>query len=96
MNRIVKRQGAAPPWIELQQQVEASLAAFRLSLRDAWVRRAIRMLTLSGLSHLTPAHIHQASKTFRDQEWEEKERSFLTASLKEINNQVRMYNTIAP
>ena len=54
------------------------------------------MITISGLDHLTPAYIRQSSSTYRDPEWEARELSFHEASLKEINNQLRLYNAIAP
>ena len=90
MNRIVQRQGAAPPWIDLQQrtllptlwpyialircvEVDGQLHAFRSTLRDAWTRRAIRMLCLAGPQRLTASFIDGVPR-YRDAEWEKRER----------------------
>ncbi|CBQ69082.1 conserved hypothetical protein [Sporisorium reilianum SRZ2] len=47
MNRIVRRQGAAPPWVELNMELESELKAWRGRVDEAWVRRASRMITTS-------------------------------------------------
>ena len=47
MNRIVKRQGSAPPWVELNSELERELKSWRQRLDDSWVRRASRMITSS-------------------------------------------------
>jgi hypothetical protein len=36
MNRIVKRQGVAPPWVELQGELDVNLSNFRTELRSTW------------------------------------------------------------
>lgn len=48
MNRIIKRQGAAPPWVELNSELESDLRSFRARLQENWVRRASRMITSSN------------------------------------------------
>lgn len=50
MNRIVKRQGAAPPWVELNMELETELKAWRQRFDESWVRRASRMITTSTLA----------------------------------------------
>ncbi len=47
MNRIVKRQGAAPPWVELNMELESELGAWRGRVADNWIRRASRMISTS-------------------------------------------------
>ncbi|EST08886.1 DnaJ, subfamily C [Kalmanozyma brasiliensis GHG001] len=49
MNRIVKRQGAAPPWVELNMELETELAGWRGRFDEGWVRRASRMIITSSL-----------------------------------------------
>jgi hypothetical protein len=44
MNRIIQRQGAAPPWVELNVQVENEQRDFRHRLAENWQRRASRMI----------------------------------------------------
>ncbi|TFK46932.1 hypothetical protein OE88DRAFT_840057 [Heliocybe sulcata] len=96
MNRIVKRQGAAPPWVELQTELEAAATSFREILRQSWTRRAIRTLTMSHpLVHLSTLTLTSVT-TLRDQEWEERERSYHATALDELNGLVRRYNGVAP
>lgn len=92
MNRIVKRQEAAPPFVELQQEMREVQNAFRLRLRQAWLRRATRMLSLQPL---TPRIIAE-SGNYRDSEWETRERSYHDISVKNINDVIRKYNVVAP
>lgn len=50
MNRLIQKQGASPPWVELNSQVESETNDWRARLIDNWVRRASRMILSS--SHL--------------------------------------------
>ena len=94
MNRIVQRQGAAPPWVEIQGELEAAVDTFRSVLRQSWVRRAVRMLTLSRqpLRELSLAD----AQALRDREWEARERAYHESALAEVNTLVRKYNALAP
>ncbi|KAH9981831.1 hypothetical protein BJV74DRAFT_879129 [Russula compacta] len=94
MNRIVQRQGAAPPWVEIQGELDAALATFRAVLKQSWVRRAVRMLTLSPrpLYELSLADV----RALRDGEWEARERAYHESALVEVNALVRKYNALAP
>lgn len=92
MNRIVKRQEAAPPFVELQREMRDDVNAFRLRLRQAWLRRATRMLSLQPL---TPSIIAQ-SGDYRDPEWEARERDYHEISVRNLNSLIRKYNVVAP
>ncbi|KZP00311.1 hypothetical protein CALVIDRAFT_476423 [Calocera viscosa TUFC12733] len=96
MNRIVKRNGAAPPWIELQREVDDALSTFRRIVQEGWIRRATRMLTLSyppnALRHMTP----QDASRFRDAEWEQRESGYHSTAIEELNSLIRKYNAFAP
>jgi len=83
MNRTVQRQGAAPVWVEIQCELEAAIATFRSVLKQSWVRRAVRMLTLSRrpLRGLSPADI----QALRDGEWEAREGAYHESALAEVN-----------
>jgi DnaJ family protein C protein 28 len=50
MNRLIQKQGASPPWVELNSQVESETNDWRTRTIDNWVRRASRMILSS--SHL--------------------------------------------
>jgi DnaJ homolog subfamily C member 28 len=98
MNRIVQGQGAAPPWVEIQRELEAAVVGFRALLRQSWVRRAVRVLTLtssSSFSRWSSPSIEDVC-ALRDREWEARERAYHEAALADVNALVRKYNALAP
>ncbi|KDQ31417.1 hypothetical protein PLEOSDRAFT_1020218, partial [Pleurotus ostreatus PC15] len=97
MNRIVQKNGAAPPWVEVQQEVESAINSFRGILRQAWTRHALRSLTV-GFHSYPGAHRRTLVElqALRDDNWEKREFSYHTAAIAEINALVRKYNTVAP
>ncbi|OCH94546.1 hypothetical protein OBBRIDRAFT_769647 [Obba rivulosa] len=96
MNRIVQRQGAAPPWVEIQRELESAVASFREVLKQSWTRRAIRVLTLSQPSVQLPALSLADVTALRDAEWEVREQAYHDSALEELNALVRKYNGLAP
>ncbi|KAJ7208017.1 hypothetical protein GGX14DRAFT_634857 [Mycena pura] len=90
MNRIVRRNGAAPPWVELQGELDHTLHTFRRLLLDGWTRHAVRALTTNGIS--PAAH----ASSFRDPKWAAREAAYHAAALAEVNDRVRRYNALAP
>ncbi|KAJ7186754.1 hypothetical protein C8R46DRAFT_1057942 [Mycena filopes] len=93
LNRIVKRNGAAPPWVQLQAELDASLNTFRHLLLDGWTRHAVRTLTLHGVPGIEASTTWRA---FRDPAWATREASYHAAALLEVNERVRKYNAMAP
>ncbi|GAA6060294.1 hypothetical protein JCM10212_002935 [Sporobolomyces blumeae] len=93
INRIMKAQDAAPPWIELQKELESSLVSFRTNLSQNWTRRAIRIRSSEGL---TPAVVREVQDGWRDPEWEHKEKRYHETAIQDINDLMRKYNVIAP
>ncbi|KAH9973004.1 hypothetical protein BGW80DRAFT_1310992 [Lactifluus volemus] len=96
MNRIVQGQGAAPPWVEIQRELEAAVVGFRALLRQSWVRRAVRMLTLTSSSSRWSSPSMEDVCALRDREWEARERAYHEAALADVNALVRKYNALAP
>jgi len=113
---MIQRQGAAPPWVGLQQgrsngrplcvyidigvELDQAIATFRSAMRTSWIRRAVRMLTMTKtrlalLPSLSTLSASDLSKLC-DREWEQKERGFHEAAVEDINSLVRKYNGIAP
>jgi DnaJ homolog subfamily C member 28 len=96
MNRIVQRNGAAPAWVDLQNDLDTAVATFRAVLRDSWTRRAVGTITSTNspaaLAKLTLADVQE----FRDPGWFEKEKGYLEAAVKDVNDTVRRYNGVAP
>ena len=56
MNRIVQRQGAAPPWVEVQAELETSISTFRevLTEKPSVQRRSRLVESKTHFSHTTP------------------------------------------
>ncbi|KAH9927083.1 uncharacterized protein BXZ73DRAFT_49078 [Epithele typhae] len=96
MNRIVQRQGAAPPWVEIQGELETAVHAFREIVKQSWTRRALRTLTALHPASLLPRLTLDDVTAMRDPEWEAKERSYHETALEELNSLVRKYNGLAP
>ncbi|KAI0722292.1 hypothetical protein C8T65DRAFT_628868 [Cerioporus squamosus] len=96
MNRIVQRQGAAPPWVEIQGELESAVNTFREVLKQSWTRRAIRTLTAMHPAHLLPKLSLADITSMRDPDWEKKERGYHETALEEVNSLVRKYNGLAP
>ncbi|GAA5854529.1 hypothetical protein JCM9279_000831 [Rhodotorula babjevae] len=93
MNRILKEQEAAPPWIEMQKELEGALDQFRRDLSDTWTRRAVRIRASEGL---TRAVVREILDGWTDPHWEAKERGYHEASVRALNETIRKYNVIAP
>ncbi|KAI0329588.1 hypothetical protein GY45DRAFT_1252672 [Cubamyces sp. BRFM 1775] len=96
MNRIVQRQGAAPPWVEVQGELESAVASFREVVKQSWTRRALRMITAAHPVALLPRLTLDDVIAMRDPEWEERERGYHDTALNELNSLVRKYNGMAP
>ncbi|EMD40388.1 hypothetical protein CERSUDRAFT_130190 [Gelatoporia subvermispora B] len=96
MNRIVQRQGAAPPWVEIQRELESATSSFREVVKQSWIRRAIRILTMSQPSAQLPKLTLADVTALRDAEWEAREQAYHDSALEELNALVRKYNGLAP
>ena len=48
MNKMIQKQDIVPPWIEKQQEVVRTAAAFRSRLRADWKRHAARVIASKG------------------------------------------------
>ncbi|WVQ94276.1 hypothetical protein IAU59_001355 [Kwoniella sp. CBS 9459] len=93
MNRIVKRQGALPPWIELQHSLDATMSAFRSTLLTTYTTHLVRnVISSNALSPLPPLH----SIPSQDDAWEARELKFHQENVKQINDLVRRMNAQAP
>lgn len=111
MNRIVKKQGASPPWVELNNTFHSHLDSFRSKLVDSFSRRAVRELTQAGslLSSGGPgtgtaggtdqqrrAYFVNLAERYRDPTWEAQERGYHEETIKDLNNTLRRHNHLAP
>ncbi|KAI8148546.1 hypothetical protein BJV82DRAFT_592489 [Fennellomyces sp. T-0311] len=80
LNRIVQRQGAAPPWIMMQQEVDTETTKFRSQLE-----RSLRLYLPD-----------QSSSTRGLGEWRQNNEPFYTKLLDKLNGRVRSYNVMCP
>ncbi|KAG1752497.1 uncharacterized protein EDB91DRAFT_1077874 [Suillus paluster] len=96
MNRIVQRNGVAPPWVEVQIELETAINTFRDVLKQSWTRRAIRTLTILQPAAMLPSLSLGRVTSLRDREWEDRERSYHDTAVAELNSLVRKYNGLAP
>jgi aarF domain-containing kinase len=86
MNRIVKRQGALPAWIELQNNLDAAINAFRNTLLTTYTTHLVRtIISTNTLNPLPPAH----SIPDRDEAWEARELKFHEENIRQINDLTR-------
>ncbi|WWC67184.1 uncharacterized protein I206_101091 [Kwoniella pini CBS 10737] len=93
MNRIVKRQGALPPWIELQHSLDSTVNAFRTTLLTTYTTHLVRnVISSNALLPLPPLHSVPSS----DEMWEAREFKFHQENIKQINDLVRRMNAQAP
>ncbi|KIO22011.1 hypothetical protein M407DRAFT_28425 [Tulasnella calospora MUT 4182] len=101
MNRIIRGQGAAPAWVEIQGELENHIRLFRNIIRQSWVRAATRNILLSlpppPYPRTLPPHLTVESiVAMRDPAWEKRELSYHEAALDEVDAQIRRHNGIAP
>ena len=106
LNRILQRQGAAPPWVQAQIDLASAFAIFRESLRTEWLRHVTRQIntTPGNLnSHIACAGSYvqrdiAANYTLREykSEWESREQKYHSLAIDDLNAKTRSYNTIAP
>lgn len=111
MNRIVKRQGAAPPWVELNQQFYSDLNGLRSKMVDSYSRRAVRHFTRSGLLSSSGGpgtgssggnhtqrreYFLSLARSYRDGEWVAQEKGYHNAAVKDLNDTLRKHNNISP
>lgn len=89
----MKRQGALPPWIELQQHLDSTISAFRTLLLDTYSKHIVRNILSTNHMDLLPRENELPGK---DEAWEARELKFHQENVRQINEQVRKLNTLAP
>lgn len=78
------------------EELESAVTSFREVLRQSWVRRATRSLTMSQPAALLPRLSLRDVTSVRDPEWENRERAYHDTAIEELNSLVRKYNGLAP
>ena len=92
-NRIIKKQGALPPWIELQHSLDNAHNAFRQTLLTTYTTHIVRALVSTRSLHPLPP---LETIPIRDEAWEAREHKFHAENIRQINDLVRRMNSLAP
>ncbi|BFZ57148.1 hypothetical protein PYCC9005_004198 [Savitreella phatthalungensis] len=104
LNQIIKKQGALPPFVDAQVNLDKAVADFRRCLRLEWASFACKVIAMAGGSledqvararRYGTAEITRVDR-LRDTNWERREWPFIKARVKDLNDKVRGYNIIAP
>ena len=77
-------------------ELETAINTFREILRQAWIRRAVRGLTMENPPSILSKFTLQTIKAHRDPDWVNKEKGYHETAVAELNSLVRKYNAIAP
>lgn len=77
-------------------ELDTAVTIFREILREAWIRRTIRMLAMEHPSEILRRFILDDIKNHRDSEWIAKEKSYHETAVNKLNSLVRNYNGLAP
>ncbi|KAI7905614.1 uncharacterized protein BX663DRAFT_500346, partial [Cokeromyces recurvatus] len=86
LNRIVQRNGAAPPWIIMQQEVDTEITTLRSQMNSAFKR-------CMGEAKREFADIHKSSLL---KQFEKMEKTFFDKEVNRLNKRLRSYNVMCP
>ncbi|KAI8635711.1 hypothetical protein BD408DRAFT_357073 [Parasitella parasitica] len=86
LNRIIQRNGAAPPWVMMQQEVDTEVSAIRSRMNSA-IKRCLDQVKHERSVVNTSLVLKQ---------FEKMEKSFLDKELGRVNMRVRSYNVMCP
>ncbi|KAL9551067.1 hypothetical protein PS6_005198 [Mucor atramentarius] len=86
LNRIIQRNGAAPPWVMMQQEVDTEVSSIRSQMNSA-IKRC-----LDQVKHERSV----VSKSLVLKHFEKMEKSYLDKELGRVNMRVRSYNVMCP
>ena len=77
-------------------ELETAAHTFREILRQAWIRRAVRGLTIENPPSILSKFTLETIKAHRDPDWVNKEKGYHETAVAELNSLVRKYNAVAP
>lgn len=97
LNKMIKKQKAAPPWVESQMRVHEEIENLKRRLRVDWIQNAVKVLDQRTQGLSIKNRLKSAVLTKQDQrEWETKQKLYHELLIREINNIIRGYNIQAP
>lgn len=86
LNRIIQRNGAAPPWIIMQQEVDTEVSSIRQHMSSA-LKRCI---------HEVAEEFSVVDKSNLTKQFNKLERSYYDKEIARINKRLRSYNVMCP
>lgn len=105
LNKMIQRQGAAPPWIEKQAKVNDMAENMRRMILEGWKSRAIKIFLERHENAASDAHekLRMAKETVQElkhsmeaAKWLEENKEYHTELIRDINSSIRGYNLQAP
>ncbi|KAI9481111.1 MAG: hypothetical protein EXX96DRAFT_607871 [Benjaminiella poitrasii] len=86
LNRIIQRNGAAPPWVIMQQEVDTEISTLRSQMNSAFKR---------CMDEIKQEFSMARGSSLRKQ-FEKMERTFFDKEVNRINKRLRSYNVMCP
>jgi hypothetical protein len=86
LNRIIQRNGAAPPWVMMQQEVDTDISTLRSQMNSA-IKRCLDEIK---------ANNNSINKSSLLKGFESLEKSYFAKELGRVNMRVRSYNVMCP
>lgn len=86
LNRIIQRNGAAPPWVIMQQEVDTEVTTLRSQMKSAF-KRCTEEMAEQGVFINKPSLLKQFNRI---------EHSFFDKEVNRINMRLRSYNVMCP
>jgi DnaJ family protein C protein 28 len=77
-------------------ELETAVHTFREILRQAWIRQAVRGLTMENPPSILSKFTLETIRAHRDPGWVNKEEGYHETAVAELNSLVRKYNAVAP
>ena len=86
MNRMMQRNGAAPPWVMMQQEVDTEISTLRLQMKTAF-KRCLEEMQVQDHHISTPTLLKK---------FERVEKPYFDKELHKLNMRLRSYNVMCP
>lgn len=97
LNKIIQKQGGAPPWIMKQQAVKSRIEFFRRQMKYRLQERLVpKLLKLSNNDVRKAYSLALEGSYNKDEEWESHYSQYHSEFVDSLNSQIRGYNLQAP
>lgn len=105
LNKMIQRQGAAPPWIEKQAKVNDMAENMRIRLLESWKSRAIKIFAERHENKTSDVYeklriaketVHELKHSSEGEKWLVENKEYHSELIRDINSSIRGYNLQAP